>query len=373
MSACYATLISTFVFTATFTTTDVENLPHTVTSTITTASTPSVPTLVASNTAPNGVVAKVTPTATAIAKTSPIRTSTANGLTKSQLGGIIGGAVALLAALILATFLIIRRLNKVVKATTASQSRIHNSFSGRYSRKQGPSASEVDTMSIDPLMIIPSEASRSVRHPFRSSLVHDSAHEVDGSSSSPHGFGGSWSPQSLPFNHYPRGYNPVPTSDSRSSSGHRRGLSAESTPPTRYDPHSGYFDSTPDLRDQNLRFGHYSPPPRRPSQHQRNLSDESNQSEVSAGSSSIAELEAGTDGGRRLSLQRAWQGFALGRLSTRRKISQSNPSPTTLGGGPSRKYPEWPPGSSFGLVGLGHIPEAGESRVVIPELREEMR
>lgn len=372
VSACYVTSVTTFVVTETLTTTDAEDLPHTVTSTITSVSTPTLPTDVASNTAPNGVIAKVTPTATAIPKTSPTSTSSSSGLTKGQLGGIIGGAIALLAILIIATFFIIRRLNKVVKATTASQSRTRTSSSGqrsRPSRQPRPSASDLDAMSVDPLIMSPSEASQSGRYPSHPSPAHSSAYEVDGSSSSPPAFGSPFHPNSPPFNHYPRGYNPVPTADSNSSSGYGRNPSMESTPPLGQN-NAGYFDipPEPDLRDQNLRFGH-SPPPRRPS-HQRNMSDVSNQSEVSAGSSSLAELDAEPD--RRSSLQRTLQGFGMGRMSIRRKSSQTNPSPTTLPGGPTSRHPEWGPGPNPGAVGLGHIPEAGESRLAVgdTEMRE---
>jgi hypothetical protein len=363
ISACYATSATTFVFTETMTTTDAENLPHTATSTITTASTPTVPTNIVNYT---GLIAKVTPTATAIPKTSPPSTSSSGGLTKVQLGGIIGGAVTLLAVLILATLFIILRLNKVVKATTASRSRTRTSSSGtRASRHPRPSASDLDAMSIDPFLMSPSEAgSRSIRYPSHPSLAHSSAHEVDGSSSSPPVFSSPFSPNSPPFNHYPRGYNPVPTSDSNSSSGYGRNPSVESTPPLSHNPNAGYFDISPDLRDQNLRFGH-SPPPRRPSQHQRNYSDVSNQSDVSTSSSRLAELDAGTDGDRISSLQRALQGFGMSRISIRRKSSQTNPSPMTLVGGILGRHPEWGPGPNPGAVGLGHIPEAGESRVAL--------
>ena len=226
-------------------------------------------------------------------------------------------------------------------------------------------------------MMSPSEASRSVRYPSHPSLVHGSVHEVDGSSSSPPVLGSPWSPQSPPFNHHPRGYNPVPTSDSNSSPGYGRNLSVESNPPLGHNPNTGYFDigisPSPDLRDQNLRFGHSPPSPRRPSQHQRNLSDISNQSEVSAASNSVAELDAGTDGDRRSSLQRALQGFGMGRISTRRKGSQTNPSPMTLSGGPTSRPPEWGPVPSPGAIGLGHNPEAGESRLAVYGGGEEMR
>lgn len=265
----------------------------------------------------------------------------------------------------------------MVKATTASQSRTRTSSSGPRSRPPRHSRPS-DTMSVDPLMMTPSEASRSVRYPSHPSATHSPAHEVDASSASPPVFGSPFSPQSPPFSHYPRGYNPVPTSESNSSSGYGRNPSLESTPPLGHNPNAGYFDIPPkqDLRDQNLRFGHSptSPPPRRPSHHERNWSNASNQSEVSQGSSSVAELDAGTDGGRRSSLQRALQGFGMGRLSVRRKSSQTNPSPITLTGGPTSRHPEWGPGPNPGAVGLGHIPEAGESLVRVHEAGDtEMR
>lgn len=88
---------------------------------------------------------------------------------------------------------------------------------------------------------------------------------------------------------------------------------------------------------------------------------------MSAGSSSVAELDAGKDGDRLSSLQRALQGFGMGKLSTRRRSSQTNPSPTTLSGGPTSRHPEWGPGPNPGAVALGHIPEAGESKLRVHE------
>lgn len=149
----------------------------------------------------------------------------------------------------------------------------------------------------------------------------------------------------------------------------------ESTPPLGQNPKVGYFDipAEPDLRDQNLRFGH-SPVLRIPNHHERNYSNSSNQSEVSAGWSSIAELDAGSDGDLRSNLQRALQGFGMGKPSMRRKGSHTNPSPRTLTGGPTSRYADCRPGPSAGAVGLGHIPEAGESRIHLQEAQEtEMR
>jgi len=372
VSQCYATSISTFILTETLTTTDARHLPHTVTSTVTSTSTPTVPTNLATNAAPSGVLPKITPTAAEVSKTSPTspaNTSSSSGLSKAQLGGVIGGAVLLLAVLIIATVLIIRRLNKVVKASTATQSRTRTLSNGYHSRPNLRSIPS-DLISVDPLIVTPSEASRSVRHSHQS---RSCAHEVEGSSRSPPISGSPFPPRSPASTHYPRGYNAVPSSDSPSCSGHGRNVSLESTPPMAYHPNASYFDipPKPDLRDQNLRFGH-SPvsPPQRPS-HGRNWSDASDQSEVSQGSSSLAELDAGPDGDRRSSLQRALQGFGMGRLSIRRK-SSTTPSPTTLPGRPASRTPDWGPKASPGASGLGHIPEAGESRVTVDdtEMRE---
>ena len=57
----------------------------------------------------------------------------------------------------------------------------------------------------------------------------------------------------------------------------------------------------------------------------------------------------------------------MGRMSVRRKSSQTNPSPMTLTGGPTSRHPEWGPGPNPGAAGLGHIAEAGESRVQVHE------
>jgi hypothetical protein len=73
-----------------------------------------------------------------------------------------------------------------------------------------------------------------------------------------------------------------------------------------------------------------------PSQHGRNWSNISDQSAVSQDNQSlppapIAELDAGRDGDRRSSLQRALQGFGMGRI-----MSKSRGDPIVLTGGSTR-------------------------------------
>jgi hypothetical protein len=94
---------------------------------------------------------------------------------------------------------------------------------------------------------------------------------------------------------------------------------------------------------------------RRPSHHGRNWSNASDQSAVSQSSQNststpIAELEAGRDGDRRSSLQRALHGLGMGRIVSRRRSD-----PVILTGGPTRQQ------DLLVNQGLGHILEAGES------------
>lgn len=102
------------------------------------------------------------------------------------------------------------------------------------------------------------------------------------------------------------------------------------------------------------------------------MSDVSNQSEVSPGSSGLAELDAGTERAETLTnLQRTLQGFGMGPISIKRKSPGPSPSPTTVAGGPTSRRPDWERSSTPGAIGLGHIPEAEESRVAVDtEMRE---
>ncbi|KAM0154310.1 hypothetical protein ACHAQE_000814 [Botrytis cinerea] len=352
LNNCYSTAVTTFTLTETLTTTDSDSRTQTLTSTLVTASTPASPS-VAANTSKASAVPKLTPTATAIAKveaTSGSATSggatTSSGLTKPEIGGIIGGAAFILLVILIAAFCILRRLKKATKAFKEAKTRSGSNAprSHRY-RPSYPSPSDMSSISTDPLQMTSSEASRSVRnysHPATerfSSDRHDGPEVVTPPSFNPYS---PFSPHAYPSNRAQtqgRGYYPVATSDSaysQTSSG-RRNPSVESTPPLQQ-PQS-YFDipphqqsELPDFRNQNLRHGHDVSPIRRPSQHGRNWS---NASDVSASSSSpLVELDAGDDGELKFSLGKAWKVLGLGswkgKVSTKRK-----PENLSLGGSPT--------------------------------------
>ncbi|KAK5661384.1 hypothetical protein OQA88_11283 [Cercophora sp. LCS_1] len=100
---------------------------------------------------------------TAVAKTSATSSNTpepaAVGLTSTQVGGIVGGVVALLLIVVTAAWLIIRRLNRVQEAVE-SKSR---TSSGQTKTQSGATPATdhpngygyVDETSIDPLMVTP--------------------------------------------------------------------------------------------------------------------------------------------------------------------------------------------------------------------------
>jgi hypothetical protein len=147
---------------------------------------------------------------------------------------------------------------------------------------------------------------------------------------------------------YIGGYQQVPMSDPHysDSSSHHRSQSAESPGRSR-SPRSGnsngYFDIDPALRDQNLRHGHT---PSRPSvqSHGRQWSDASDVSQQSGGSD-IIELDAGPDGDRRSSLQRAMQGVGFSRISGHR-VSVDGRRRSSSGGGIHRRDVGAAPGMS---------------------------
>ncbi|KAF7864230.1 uncharacterized protein EAF02_010198 [Botrytis sinoallii] len=340
LSDCYSTAVTTFTLTETLTTTDSNSHTQTITSTLVTASTPASPSVPA-NTSKASAVPKLTPTATAIPKAEATNgsTPTSSGLTKPEIGGIIGGAAFILLVILIAAFCILRRLKKATKAfkeaKTRSESNVPRSHRHRPSY---PSPSDMSSISTDPLQMTSSEASRSVRnysHPTTerfSSDRHDGPEVVTPPSFNPYS---PFSPHAYPGNRAQtqgRGYYPVATSDSaysQTSSG-RRNPSVESTPPLQQ-PQS-YFDipphqqsELPDFRNQNLRHGHDVSPIRRPSQHGRNWS---NASDVSASSSSpLVELDAGDDGELKFSLGKAWKVLGLG--SWKGKVS-ANRKPENL-------------------------------------------
>jgi hypothetical protein len=285
----------------TFTTTD-GGLTETTTSTILNEITPTIPvaaTSVPSSGADN-VVPKVTSVASAIAKTAATSTG---GLTKPQLDGIIAGAVILLVVILALAFIIVFRLNKVKKAVE-SNSKSYRSYhsgtlSGRSKKKppKAPTTLDMETLSVDPFMMTPSEADKSVRHPSQPNPIHSIAHEVDASPAlTSHPFIPN-APLSPPHHSYARGYAPVATSEPPSPPYQNR----PGDSPTRHGRTPSDAAPVPDLRDQNLRFGHLdplSPPPasKRQSLHERQWSGGSNTSKFSQGSSTMSELDGSGSG-----------------------------------------------------------------------------
>lgn len=345
---CYSTGISSFTITQTITTTDLNANEWTYTTTITSATTPVAPQATAPRVV-DGIVPKISSSPTSIPKTDTLPKSS-SGLSHAQLGGIIGGAVGLLLALLIATYFIIRRLNQAIKVSSAkSQSRSRGSEDPRPKPRPKLRQQDIDAMSVDPLIISPTITEIGGTPKFPSS--HDSPYEAD---SSPV-FRNSFSPRDLPFGTHQRGYNAVSTSDGTPPQGWHRHGSIESNS-TLQQSQGGYFD----IPTQDAQ---------RPS-HGRQWS---NASEQSAQSHEMVELEAGADGDRRLSFQRAVQG--MGRLVSRRR-SESLNSPALMEGQPQEHTrSDWTVSPVYQSPGvgqraplghsLGFISEAGESRVAV--------
>ncbi|WYZ37097.1 hypothetical protein EsH8_II_000603 [Colletotrichum jinshuiense] len=134
----------------------------TTTATETTVITPSRPTTAptalatvdASN--PDQVVIKYYPST--VPKQQPISSTDDrnDGLTTGQIAGIVAGGVGLLVIVLVAAWIIIRHLNKVVKAVETSNKGTSTGTKSRPSMYEfKPTPSEVDDMSVDPLMISP--------------------------------------------------------------------------------------------------------------------------------------------------------------------------------------------------------------------------
>lgn len=126
LNACYATTPSTFVFTATFTTkTGRTGKPVITTVTSTTVETPTVPSGLPDDT--NIYIPKFIPTtqakASEVAVASNSTESSSSGLTKPQIGGLIGGLMALLVIVVVAAVFIIRSLQKTSKAVKRAERR----------------------------------------------------------------------------------------------------------------------------------------------------------------------------------------------------------------------------------------------------------
>ncbi|KAI6781597.1 uncharacterized protein J7T54_005308 [Emericellopsis cladophorae] len=79
--------------------------------------------------------------------------NSSGGLTQGQLAGIVTGAVVFLIVVIVVAFIIIRHLNKVVAAVASSGS--HPSNPRPVMKQFRPTDSEIDALSVDPLILSP--------------------------------------------------------------------------------------------------------------------------------------------------------------------------------------------------------------------------
>lgn len=231
VSACYSTQPSTYVITRTLTTTNADDEVRTTVERETTVSTPSPPTV--APTIDSGseddqfVMNKFYPQS--VEKVDPIITPSENGgLTTVQIVGIVVGVVGLLIIVVIIAWIVIRHLNKVVAVVESKQGTSKDSAGTRDRPPMGqyrlsgskPTPSEVDDMSIDPLMVA---SPRPTNRRFNSDS--DSA-----------GFGTASPPLGTPSpNNVSGGYQAVPTAShprrSHDSSNNGAG---------------GYFDARPD-------------------------------------------------------------------------------------------------------------------------------
>lgn len=148
----------------------------TSTTTATTIQTPTPPTALATF---SGVVAKFIPSKVdkLAATSSPDPNGDAEGgLTKAQLGGIVGGAIGVLVIMMLAAFIVIRRLNRAANLVTISKA----SSSGTDSRWQRPPMTQYaggnnSSMSYDPLVVSSTDhSSINTPHEVAGSMHHRS-------------------------------------------------------------------------------------------------------------------------------------------------------------------------------------------------------
>jgi hypothetical protein len=254
-------------------------------------------------------------------------------------------------------FLILRRLNKAIKAVELSDSTIYSS--GVRNRRSLPSEPDLDAMSVDPLMMSPSEASGRIRTPYSRA---GRQHSIDGiPSNSDEGlprFRNAFPPQSQPQLYHPIRYTPVSGSESEhpSSSSRHRGLSLESSSRLNHNPNAGYFDLPP---QSGRRASQNYVAERQSSQHRGILSSGGDQNLVVASCSAATEPDAQTHIDKRSNIRKALRALGRGPLDLIRKKQQKDS--VVLSG--DRGRPGRPANSKN--HGLAYIPEAAESRVHI--------
>ena len=164
---CYSTEVSTITSVIEVTTTR-DGEETVVRSTSTTVSSPTRPTEVRTVNAQDAddqavfkyfpsAVDKVSPTAEPDDDQNSDEGGGGGGLTKAQLGGIVAGAVVFLIIVLVAAFFIIRKLNTAVAAFSNSNvSKQSDGSKPRPAMRQyRPTDSEIDTLSVDPLMMSP--------------------------------------------------------------------------------------------------------------------------------------------------------------------------------------------------------------------------
>ena len=128
----------------------------------------------------------------AVAKTQPTEDPDDGGgdggLSKGALGGIIAGAVAFLIIVIVGAYIIIRHLNQVVAAVGTNSKQSSSNNSRPPIRDFKPTDSEVDALSVDPLMM-------SSRYKMAASVgISDNVSSTD---MTPSSFAGVYQPASI--------------------------------------------------------------------------------------------------------------------------------------------------------------------------------
>ncbi|KAJ6439374.1 salicylate hydroxylase [Purpureocillium lavendulum] len=195
VNQCYSTAPTTMVNTMVITTSASGGKKSVYTTTQTTVGTPDVPTALPTVVAGDGndeqKVLKYFPSV--VAKTSPTGDASGaggGGISGAQLGGIVAGVVAFVIILIVAGFLLFRRLRRKKKGGNKHDESGGAGSGGRHlaGEKGKPfqtADSDNDTMSVDPLMMLPSTASASPPYMHRPSPGLDS--RVSGNSPDPFG------------------------------------------------------------------------------------------------------------------------------------------------------------------------------------------
>lgn len=156
VNQCYSTATSQLTTTMAVTTTE-EGVRRTYQTAVVTVITPVIPSTLPTAGSGDGEQAVLKYFPSAIDKVTPTPTAAAQkdkgGLSTGMIAGIVGGAVAFLIVILVASFIIIRHLNKVVAVVSTKQS--DSSRSRPPMKNFKPTDSEVDALSVDPLMMSP--------------------------------------------------------------------------------------------------------------------------------------------------------------------------------------------------------------------------